>query len=270
MTDRVLWLRRIVYTFVWFDVLVFTPWVRDHADVPRDLYQPLHIARLLHLPTPTPFLVNAVMVALLASAAVAAWGKAPRVAGTVVVVLYLEWMLIAFSYGKVDHDRFTFLVALAVLPTVHRSRADTAAFAVRSIQVAAVLTYLLSVYAKHRFGGGLGAWVDSTTLLRAIARRGTFLGDALTHDPSVLHVGQWLLVAIELLSPLLLVPGRVGRTMLAVVVAFHLLTFATVTIIFLPHVVCLTAFLPLEELRLPMGSHRRRAPLPTGRGAWPA
>jgi hypothetical protein len=36
--------------------------------------------------------------------------------------------------------------------------------------------------------------------------------------------------------------------MLVAVVAFHLVTFATVTIIFLPHVVCLAAFLPLERL----------------------
>src|SRR5688500_6853574 len=116
---------------------------------------------------------------------------------------------------------------------------------------AAVATYLLSVYAKHRFGGGLDQWVDSTTLLRAVARRGTSLADPLAEVPIVLLVAQHLLVAMELLSPLLLVPGRVGRVMLAVVVGFHAITYATVTISFLPHVVCLLAFLPLERLRVP-------------------
>ena len=248
MRDRVVWLRRIVYPFVWLDVLVFTPWVRDHGRVPGDLYRPLLVGRVLHLPTPTEHVVTFVFVALLISSAFAAFGRAPRVAGTAVALLYFEWMVIAFSYGKVDHDRFTFLVALAVLPTVTSKTKGSEAFAVRSIQVAAVLTYLLSVYAKHRFGGGLDHWVDSTTLLRAVVRRGTFLGDALAHSPWILHVAQYMVVALELLSPLLLVPGKVGRAMLAAAVAFHVVTFATVTIIFLPHVVCLAAFLPLERL----------------------
>lgn len=249
MTERVVWLRRIVYAYVWLDVLVLSSWVRDHGRVPGGLYRPVRLARMLHLPAPTPTVVGIVMLLLLASAAVAALGKAPRIAGTAVFILYLEWMLIAFSYGKVDHDRFTFLVALAVLPTVQLRREDTAAFAVRAIQIGVVLTYLLSVYAKHRFGGGIVTWANSTTLLRAVVRRGTVLGDVLSGAPWVLHVAQWLLVMLEALSPLLLVPGRVGRTMLAVVVAFHLVTFATVTIIFLPHLVCLTAFLPLGARR---------------------
>jgi len=245
---RVVWLRRLVYAFVWLDVLVLTPWVRDHGRVPRDLYRPLAIGRLLHLPAPTPRLVTVVLVALLVSSAIAALGRAPRLAGAAVFALYLEWMVIAFSYGKVDHDRFTFLVALAVLPTVDLARRETARFAITAIQVAAVLTYLLSVYAKQRFGGGLDTWLDSTTLLRAVVRRGTFIGDVLTHVPWVLHLSQYAIVSIELLSPLLLVPGRVGRAMLATVVAFHLVTFATVTILFAPHLLCLAAFLPLERI----------------------
>jgi hypothetical protein len=273
MTERVVWLRRIVYPFVWLDVLVLTPWVRDHGRVPTDLYRPLLIGRLLHLPTPTETLVHVVLAALLVASAIAALGRAPRLAGTAVFVLYLEWMVIAFSYGKVDHDRVTFLVALAVLPTVRAAepaggaaqdartpaldaaeraceRSDQhARFAVTCIQVAAVLTYLLSVYAKARFGHGLFTWLDSTTLLRAVVRRGTFIGDALTHAPVVLHVAQYGVVAMELASPLLLVRGRVGTVMLATVVAFHLVTFATVTILFVPHVVCLAAFLPLERLQ---------------------
>jgi hypothetical protein len=136
---------------------------------------------------------------------------------------------------------------------VDHLRRDTAVFAVRAVQVAAVLTYLLSVYAKHRFGGGLDTWLDSTTLLRAVVRRGTFIGDVLAHAPWTLHLAQYFVVGLELASPLLLVPGRVGRAMLAAVVAFHVATFATVTILFLPHVVCLTAFLPLERLSPVLG-----------------
>ena len=248
---RVMWLRRALYAFVILDVLLLTPWVRDHRMVPGDLYRPLQLGRLLHLPTPTETFVDVVMIGLLVASAIALAGKAPRLAGTAVAVLYLEWMVIAFSYGKVDHDRFTILVALAVLPTVNLRSRESAGWAIRCVMVAAVATYLLSVYAKHRFGGGLGEWVDSTTLLRAVTRRGTFLADPLADLPAVLHAAQYALVTMELLSPLLLVPGRVGRVMLAVVVGFHAMTYAMVTISFLPHVVCLLAFLPLERLRVP-------------------
>src|SRR4051812_39032676 len=158
MAARVVWLRRFVYAFVWLDVLVFTPWVRDHGRVPHDLYRPLAIARLLHLPAPTPRLVGVVLVALLATSAIAAAGRAPRLAGTAVCVLYFEWMLIAFSYGKVDHDRFTFLVALAVLPTVGRASVrddrvdDAAGWALRCLQVAAGATH------PPAGGGGVRFW----------------------------------------------------------------------------------------------------------------
>lgn len=246
---RVVWLRRALYAFVILDVVLLTPWVRDHRAVPGELYRPLRLGRLLHLPTPTETLVDVVMAGLLVSCAIALAGKLPRLAGTAAALLYLEWMLIAFSYGKVDHDRFTILVALAVLPTVRAGSREAAGWAIRMVMLAAVATYLLSVYAKHRFGGGLDEWVDSTTLVRAVTRRGTSLADVLAETPAILHVAQYGVVAMELLSPLLLVPGRVGRVMLAVVVAFHAVTYATVTISFLPHVVCLLAFVPLERLR---------------------
>jgi len=259
---RVAALRVLLYLFVPVDVLLTTGWVRQHGDVPTELYAPLAIGRLLTLPTPTPLLVDGVLVALLACALVAATGRLPRLAGTAVAVLYLEWMVIAFSYGKVDHDRFAFLVALAVLPTVGRARlgdstADgRAGWAVRNIQLAVVATYVLAAVAKYRFGGGL-EWLDSTTLLRAVVRRGTALADPLAEWPPLLHAAQYGVVALELASPLLLVRGRVGRAALWAAAAFHAVTFATITIIFLPHVLCLAAFLPLERAAATLRSGAR-------------
>lgn len=259
---RIAWLRTVLYLFVLVDVLVTTSWVAEHADVAAELYQPLLLGRVLPLPVPSAAVVHGVQIALLACAAFAASGRLPRIAGTAVFLLYLEWMIIAFSYGKVDHDRFAFLVALAVLPTVGRTRwgdrnPDPAAgWALRSIQVAVVLTYLLAAMAKLRFGGL--AWLDSATLVWAVVRRGTFLADPLADHPWTLHVTQYGIVAMELAAPLLLVRGRVGRWALGVAVAFHAVTFATLTIIFLPHVVCLLAFVPIERLRLLpsfVGSH---------------
>jgi hypothetical protein len=267
---RIAWFRTLAYAFVWVDVLVTTSWVRVHRDLPTSLYAPLAIGRLLHLPTPTRLVCDVVLVGLLAASAVAVTGRWPRLAGAAVAVLYLEWMVIAMSYGKVDHDRFGFLVALAVLPTVgaasHRDRTpdERAGWAMRCVELGVVATYVLAVLAKHRFGGGLPNWVDSTTFLRAVARRGTFLADPFLRHPGVLHAAQYGLVAIELfVSPLLLFRNRVSYAVVVVLLGFHLVTFAMLGIVFLPHCVCLVALLPLErlpDLRTPGIARSDRSP----------
>jgi hypothetical protein len=250
---RVAALRVLVYGFVVVDVALLGRWVAWHGDVPAAFYQPLAVGRLLPLPTPGPGLVAALQVLLVAAALVALSGRAPRLAGAGVLLLYGQWMVVAMSYGKVDHDRFALLVALAVLPTVGRAgrrdlRGDAAAgWAIRCVQVAVVATYLLAVLAKHRYGGGLPAWLDSTTFLRAVLRRGTPLGEQLASAPALLHAAQHAVVGFELLSPLLLWPGRARRAMLAGAAAFHTVTFVTIGIGFWPHVVCLAAFVPLER-----------------------
>ncbi|MDQ3953674.1 MAG: HTTM domain-containing protein [Actinomycetota bacterium] len=250
---RVAWLRVLVYGFIFVDVFWLLPWVSDNGLVPPSQYHPLMIGRLLPLPTPTPLVVEVVKYSMLACAAVAASGRFVRLAGALVFGLYLEWMLIAFSYGKVDHDRVAFLVALAVLPTVGKvSWRDTtsdekAAWAIRCIQLAVVATYFLSAWAKIRFGGI--DWVNGATLLRAVLRRGTDLADPLIEVPWVLRVGQWLIVTFELTSPLMLSRGWIGRFYLGSAFLFHAITFATIQIVFWPHVLCLLAFFPLEGLR---------------------
>ena len=72
------------------------------------------IGRILPLPTPTPTLVVSRPVRGRSPSAVAlvvlvVRDRAPRVqtgVGVALFLLYLEWMVISFSYGKVDHDRF--------------------------------------------------------------------------------------------------------------------------------------------------------------------
>lgn len=258
---RVAALRAVVYGFLFYDVLVVTSWAADRGALPRELYRPLFIARHLQLPAPGPRLVPVVMVALLACAGVAATGRLPRLSGVVVLALYVQWMIVAFSYGKVDHDRFALLVALAVLPTVgavrwgDRRHDEAAGWAVRCIQVAVVLTYLLAALAKFRFGGL--AWLGGATLMRAVLRRGTVLAEPLETLPWVLRGAQWAIVAFELASPLLLARGRLGRAFVVGALCFHLATYAFLRLSFLPHVICLLAFAPLERIELRAG---RRSP----------
>ena len=249
---RVAALRTILYLFIFVDVLLTTAWVVMHRGLPAELYQPLFFGRLLSLPTPTETMVTVVQIALLISAAVAATGRLPRLAGTAVFLFYMQWMFIAMSYGKVDHDRIAFLIALAVLPTAgparwgDRSEDEAAGWAIRCIQMGAVATYFLSVFAKLRFGGP--GWVNGATLMRAVIRRGTFIGDRLVDAPWVLHISQWLLVIFELLTPLMLLRNKIGYAFVAAALIFHLITYSAISIIFFPQIMSLLAFVPLERL----------------------
>lgn len=256
---RVAVLRVVALLFIPVDVLLTTTWVRGHAQVPGELYVPLRLGRLLPLPTPGPW-VEVLQVVLIAAALLAALlavrDRLPRLAGWVVAGLYLEWMVVAMSYGKVDHDRFAFLVALFVLPSVGRAglrsreRSEAAGWALSMIAVAVVATYVLAAVAKLRFGGL--DWVNGATLTRAILRRSTPLSEPLLDLPAVLHAAQYGIMAMELLvAPLLLVRWRDERRTWALAIGFlgfHLMTFAMITIIFLPHCVALLALLPLERL----------------------
>ncbi|MGX6602632.1 MFS transporter permease [Micromonosporaceae bacterium Da 78-11] len=251
---RIAAFRTVIYLFVAADLTIFTPWVRSHANTPAELYQPLLVGRLLPLPTPTPLIVWSVFWVLLALALAAATGRAPRALGWAVFLLYFEWMIIAMSYGKVDHDRVGLLVALAVLPTAGRARhgdperTEAGGWALRVTQIAAICTYFLASWAKLRFGGL--DWVTSSVLAQAIIRRGTDLADLIAGVPGLLIVSQFGIMAFELLSPLIfVVPKRWRGAVVAFFYSFHLATFASITISFAPHLAALSGFLPLEKVR---------------------
>jgi hypothetical protein len=251
---RIAVFRTIAYLFIPIDVFLTTAWIRAHADVPTEWYAPLLIGRLLPLPTPTHTVVIVVQWALVLAALAAAGGRAPRLLGTAVFLLYGEWMVIAMSYGKVDHDRIAFLVALAVLPTIGRARfrdrrlSEAAGWAMAAVFVTVMLTYFLAAWAKIRFGGW--DWPTGATLTRAVLRRGTPLSDWTLEVPLLLTAMQWVMIGLELAAPLMLLV-RSDRARIALVLfllGFHVMVFAGVTIIFLPHCVAILSILPWERL----------------------
>jgi hypothetical protein len=270
---RIAAFRVLVYAFIPLDVLLLRPWGAAHGYVEPELYRPLLIGRVLPLPTPTPTLVHVVQYGVVVAAAIIvvliARDRAPRTQaalGALVFLLYLEWMVISFSYGKVDHDRFAFLLALAVLPTAGRaalrdmSTTEAGAWALRMVQIGAVATYFLAAIAKVRFGGW--GWVNSTTLVRAVVRRGTSLADPLLRMPWTLQLTQWFILMLEFTSPVILfLRPKFQQYAVVFLLSFHIATFLMVRIIFMPHVVCLTSFLPLEKvLNRSQGSQRSRRP----------
>jgi hypothetical protein len=251
---RIAAFRTLVYLFVIGDITFFTGWVRNRTAVPTSGYAPLHVARLLHLPVPTPLVDEVVFWTLLVVAAVAAMGRLPRIAGLLVFALYFEWLLIAMSYGKVDHDRFGLLVALATLPTVGLARhgdqtlSERGGWVLRFTQIACICTYFLSSWAKLRFGGI--DWLVGATITRAIIRRGTDLGHLLLEIPHFGVLSQIMIMSFELSTPLIfLARGRLRFLAVAYLFGFHLMVFATISISFLAHLVAMTSFVPLERVR---------------------
>jgi hypothetical protein len=273
---RIAAIRVIAYLFIPVDVFLTTAWVKAHADVPTDWYQPLTIGQVLPLPTPTSTVVHVVQWALVVAAVAAATGRAPRLLGTAVFILYFEWMVIAMSYGKVDHDRIAYLVLLAVLPTIgvarwrDRRRSEAAGFAMAAVFVAVTLTYFLAAWAKVRFGGW--DWPTGATLARAVLRRGTPLSNWMLDFPWLLVAMQWVMITLEALAPLMLLVWR-DRARVALVVfllGFHVMVFAGVTIIFLPHCVAILSILPWERLpELRTRLQRRPGPTPSPAPAGP-
>jgi hypothetical protein len=268
---RIAAFRTLAYLFIPVDVFLTTAWVRAHAAVPTEYYQPLIVGQWLPLPTPTSTVVHVVQWALVLAALAAATGRAPRLLGTAVFLLYFQWMVIAMSYGKVDHDRYAFLVALAVLPTVGRARwrdrrtSEAAGWAMAVVFLAVMLTYFLAAWAKVRFGGW--DWVTGSQLTWAVLRRGTDLATWTLDVPGLLVAAQWVMVIVEFAAPLMLL-ARSDRARVALVVfllGFHLMTFVGVRIVFLPHCVAILSLLPWE--RLPEVGRRLRSHIGPGRPA---
>jgi hypothetical protein len=251
---RIAVLRLVIGVFVVCDTLWIVDDVIPHSTGPQNLYSPLLMRRLLHLPVPNVGYAHALQAAVVVGALLTASGRLPRLSGLVLAAAFTDWVSIGMSYSKVDHDHFAIIVAVWVLPTVggaarwrDRTRSEAAGWALLCIQIACAATYFLSAWAKMRFGGP--GWANGAVFAWAIVRRGTSIGDLLLNTPWLLRLSQWGLLTLEFASPLLLL-ARYRLRWLALVAfgLFHLVTYLVLTIHFLPLVVCLLAFLPVERL----------------------
>jgi hypothetical protein len=211
-----------------------------------------------------------------ATALAAATGRAPRLLGSAVFLLYLEWMVIAMSYGKVDHDRIAYLVALAVLPTIgvarwrDRRSSEAAGWAMAAVLVTVMLTYFLAAWAKMRFGGW--DWATGSTITRAVIRRGTVLSEWTLDVPGLLTAVQWSMLVLEFAAPVMLLvrSDRARVVLVAVLLGFHLMVFGGLGIIFLPHCVAILSILPWERSPDLVAEVRRRRELRRRAPAVPA
>ena len=246
--ERVHVFRALIYLYVPLDVLT-SRWVQNHGLVPASWYQPLWIGRALHIPAPSPTSMAVCAGLLLTLPLIGALGYGRRIVGPLVAAGYSYWSFVALTYGKVDHDRVALITSLVVLCTVPwRGRGEDAraGWSIRTVQMAFMLTYFLSGVTKMLVGGP--GWITSTTIERAIVRRGTMFGDLLLHARWSLIVLQFVIVAFELTAPLMLLRNAIGRFYVYFAIGFHLASLIGITIYFRSHLVCVIAFFPLERI----------------------
>ena len=249
--ERLAVFSRIVHLTVLYTVFRTDRMMIDHGWAPRGFYKPVFLARLVDLPPPTETTMALLQAVIAVAAGLAIVGIGPRrIVNGVVALAYLVFFLWAFSFAKVDHDQLTIIVALFVLtavPGVGRGPDPAAGWALRTVQVVFVLAYPLSAISKLRKSGI--EWMSSAVFARAIVRRGTPFGDWFAAQPSLLRAGQWAFITFEFAAVLALRPrGRIRDVVLVGILLLHLFTWATIGINFLPHTICITAFLPLERL----------------------
>ncbi|MCB9376263.1 MAG: hypothetical protein EKK62_16145 [Acidimicrobiia bacterium] len=264
--ERVDVFARIIAVVVAFTVVSKDGWAAMHADAPVEFYRPVLLARVLHLPAPTPTTMLAVRVLVVVGAVWMLTRRAPRAAAAVTLVSYGVWLLWAFSYAKVDHDRLTIMVALLVLALTPRTGISVerlSGWALRVVQVVFVLAYPFSAWGKLRFGGW--EWMGSAVFTASIIRRGTVIGDRLLSYPDLLVLSQWVFIVFEVMTIVLLFPRAPRRLRIAALVGvllLHAMTYLMIGISFLPHTICITAFLPLEHLSRRWRVARVRGPDP--------
>lgn len=251
---RIAVLRTAIYLFVIWDVLYVTNDVIGHGYAP-ELYQPTLFARVLPFPDPSVPVAWTLLAVIIVGCLVAATGRLPRLAGGVVAVAFTAWMMDSQGFSYVSHDHMALMVAVLVLPTVGRARftdggsSQAAGWAVRVIGVATVITYFGSAFNKWVRAGSPWAWANGSVFTWAILRRGSEWVRWTLDHPYLLVIGQWVLLAAEFLSPVVL--WLRGRWLLAAAsffLLFHLATFLALGIHFLPTIVCWLAFFPLERL----------------------
>ena len=89
-------------------------------------------------------------------------------------------------------------------------------------------------------------------MIWALTRRPNGIGPWVGSHPALTHALQWVVLVAEFTSPILLwLRGKALYAALLFWAGFHLSTYVMLKIHFLPLVVCLLSFLPLERLPHP-------------------
>ncbi|UZD62827.1 hypothetical protein [Brevibacterium sp. JSBI002] len=252
---RVAVFRVFIYLFIIIDVLTISGDVIAHGWTP-EFYQPLWLARFLHIPAVSVLGAQILLTLIIVFSLLAAAGILQRLSGWAVALSFGAWMFYTQGYGYVAHDHMALVIAAFVLPTIGTARfrdvgtaSARAGWALRMVQISVVLTYFYSVLMKWIASGNITHWANGAVIIWALIRRGAEWSKPFLEMPGLLIAAQWATLVFEFLSPVVLFLKRKWLYgAVAFFFLFHLMTYLTLGIHFLPTVICWAAFLPLEKL----------------------
>ncbi|MGO2643022.1 hypothetical protein, partial [Brevibacterium aurantiacum] len=236
---RVAVFRVIVYIFVIIDVLTISADVIPHGWTP-ELYQPLWLARFLHIPPVSVLGAQILLAAIIVFSLLAAAGILQRISGWAVAITFGLWMFYTQGYGYVAHDHMALVIAVVVLPTVGIARfrdvgatSAKAGWALRVVQISVVLTYFYSVVMKWIASGNITHWANGAVIIWALMRRGAEWSKPFLEMPGLLIAGQWATLVFEFLSPIVLFfKGKWLYGAVIFFMLFHLMTYIALGIHF--------------------------------------
>ena len=274
--------RLIITGFTLVDVVWFSSDLLRSASADREFYRPITLLRILGLSRRTPVGTESVRIVLVVALACAFLGVATRLALGVAAALYVWWLADFYSYGAIHHTHVPIalaLVALTVAPSggaysldviiarMRRVRAGhsrptagavedpLAGWALRFVQVAIVLAYLLAAYAKLRVSGL--AWVRAGSLEAVIVDKGTPPAVWLLHHTWLLQVMAAVTLLLESTAWIALLGRRFRDVWLGGLASFHVGSLVLLRINFVPWLFAYPAFYELEALAQWFGERAR-------------
>ena len=270
------------YAAVW--TMVRAPPLLDTTELAARRFDPIGPLWFLEGPVASGVVVAAV-IATPVTAALMAAGWRYRLTAPAAAAGFLFLTTYRNSWGQLFHTEnlvALHLIVLALAPgaagawsLAHRRAAattDTTRWAVRTLAVLTVGTYLVAGIAKLRISGW--DWVDGEVLRHQVAfdnARKDLLGDR-SAPLGVFFLRQsWLLgpaavmtMIVELTAPLALVNRRIAAAWVTAAVGFHIAILAVMAIVFPYHLIgiALAPLLPVERLGTTVAGWTGRFPPP--------
>jgi hypothetical protein len=270
MAERLRVVRVLVGTFATGYLIVRLPHLFGLVDYDAARFAPVGVLAGLDAPLPAALFTALVLAAIPLGVAFTAgrglaWTGPAFAAALLVVTTYRS------SWGQVFHTENLMMLQLIVLAVAWAVPRRDAAFIIRLLALITVATYVVSGWAKLRYGGW--DWITGDALRNQVAYDN--LRKAVLGAPSSPFanwaVGQaWLFpplaiatLAVELGAPLALVRPRWGYLWVASAWTFHLGILAVMAIAF-PYPLLGVAFAPFLPLERIAGWVRRSCHPPTG------
>lgn len=260
---RVRLVRTLVFGYAAAWSVVRGPYIADVTRLPARRFEPIGILDVISTP-PSGWLVLAVWIVTVGASTSAAANRCVRVTAPIGAVGMLVLATYTSSFGQVFHTEHLLVLHLAVLAVAvvveppAPDHGTTSGWPLNLMMSIVVVAYLVAGVAKLRYSGI--EWVAGDVLRHAVAMDNL---RKLLFDDWYSPIGGWLssiawiwapiafaTIAVEIVAPVALVPGRMRQIWIALAWGFHVGIFVLMAISFPYQLfgVAYAAFLPVERV----------------------